>query len=149
MTRRKRDELRENVIIAAREDMLSGGWKHQAVHDAVRALDAYEAAPITGAGARYVHGSPETSAAAAGLAAVVQKSARYEVVRFLEHRGRTDDELESLTGRPHQTISSARNWLVQAGWVQDSGNRHKTRSGRPAVVWVLTRAAYEQLKGGI
>jgi hypothetical protein len=57
----------------------------------------------------------------------------------------TDDELEQRSGNSHQTISSARNWLVEAGWVQDSGKRRNTRSGRQAVVWELTPAGQRQI----
>jgi DNA-binding transcriptional ArsR family regulator len=124
------------------------------MYDAVAALDDYEAAPITGAGARSVKGAPDTSAAAAGLAEPVQYSARHRVITILARRhptvadGMTDDELERASGNSHQTISSARNWLVEAGWVRDTGIRRMTRSNRQAVVWELTPAARQQLKGG-
>jgi len=158
MTRRKRDELRENVIIAARTwrevYYLLDGPLNEALIDAVRALDEYEAAAITGAGARSVAGAPETSAQAAGLAEPVQYSTRHRVIRILDRRmerggnGMTDDELEEASGNSHQTVSSARNWLVEAGWVRDTGIRRKTRSHRQAVVWELTPAGRQQFKRG-
>lgn len=169
MTRRKRDELRENVIIAARGyveadmRMTNAGddtygqasqtaeaafWQ---LREATNALEAHEAAAITGSGARSVKGAPETSAAAAGLAEPTQYSTRWRIARLLSmhESGDTDDELEQRMGGRHQTVSSARNWLVEAGWVRDSGQRRKTRSNRMAVVWELTPAAHQQLtKGG-
>jgi hypothetical protein len=38
-------------------------------------------------------------------------------------------------------VSSARNWLVDAGWLRDSSHRRMTRNGRDAIVWELTDAA--------
>lgn len=154
MTRRKREQLREDVIIAAR-DFLQHGLVNGRPFDpsllqvAVDALDAYEAAELTGAGARSVRGAPETSAEAAGLAEPLQFSARSRIIRcLLRMGGATDDELERQMSNSHQTVSSARNWLVEAGWVRDSGLRRKTRGGRLAVVWELTPAGRQQWKGG-
>ena len=52
--------------------------------------------------------------------------------------GWTDDELEQRTGRSHQSVSATRNTLMRKGYVVDSGNRRKTRSGNDAIVWVWT-----------
>lgn len=52
--------------------------------------------------------------------------------------GLTDDDLERLTGRAHQSVSAARNHLVKRGYVTDSGQRRKNRYGNPAVVWLWT-----------
>ena len=60
---------------------------------------------------------------------------------FSELQGLTDDELERRMHRPHHTVSSARNWLVGAGWLTDSGYRRLTVSKREAIVWTLTSAA--------
>lgn len=51
--------------------------------------------------------------------------------------GLTDDQLERALGGLHQTVSAARRGLVLKGLVKDSGRRRMTRTGRPAVVWVL------------
>jgi hypothetical protein len=63
------------------------------------------------------------------------------VVRRRGQLGATDDELERLTGMLHQSASARRRELVQMGWVEDSGARRQTRSGRNAAVWVLTERA--------
>jgi hypothetical protein len=158
--RRKRTELEQAVIRAARE------WRHvdrtldlgdlvakaQAVIDAVDALDAHNVAQITAAGVPYAAGS-DTSYASAQLSKVTQGSARMEIVGQLARVsplagiGYTDEQLERRLGKSHQTVSSARNWLVQAGWVRDSGERRiNAGSKRPAAVWTLTEAAWRELR---
>lgn len=51
------------------------------------------------------------------------------------HGGLTCDELESQMGGRHQTISPRVNELRDNGWIVDSGERRRTRSGRRAIVW--------------
>lgn len=55
----------------------------------------------------------------------------------------TDDRLEQLTGRSHQSVSSARNWLVSAGYVADTGRLAATRTGHRATVWGIAPQAEE------
>lgn len=55
--------------------------------------------------------------------------------------GRTTDEVEEELNRTHQSISARVNALKDAGWIIDSGQRRKTRSGREAIVWTPTQAA--------
>lgn len=52
--------------------------------------------------------------------------------------GATDDELERLLGRSHQSVSGARNTLVRKGYVVDSGERRKNSHGNMAIVWYYT-----------
>jgi hypothetical protein len=59
-------------------------------------------------------------------------------------RGATDAELESIVGLRHQTASARRNELARDGWIEDSGARRLTDSGRHAIVWVLTPAGQDQ-----
>jgi len=59
--------------------------------------------------------------------------------------GLTDDELERRLGRSHTTVSSARNYLVNAGWLMDSGKVRQTRQKRDATVWTLTPAAIQRM----
>lgn len=51
--------------------------------------------------------------------------------------GRTDDEIEELTGLRHQTASARRRELVQHGAITASGAVRPTRSGRNATVWIV------------
>lgn len=161
--RTKRAELEQAVIVAARRwrDETSAPWGahvsyahvERVLSEAISALNAHEAAELTGSGARWVEGSPETSKEAAALANPVQGSVRRAIVALCAHTrppeaGFTDAQLERRLNRTHQTVSSARNWLVNAGWLQDSGRRFPTPSGRMAVVWELTSAAHRQLTEG-
>lgn len=53
--------------------------------------------------------------------------------------GRTCDELEEITGLPHQTVSARLRGLAKREVIADSGDRRPTRSGRKAVVWIPWR----------
>jgi hypothetical protein len=110
-------------------------------------LDAHIEA-ITDAAGAFVPGSP-TSENAARLSRLTVGSIRRRIVDEIRSIGLnsshlfglTDDELERRLHRPHTTVSSARNWLCQAGWLQDSFYTRQTSSGRDATVWELTPAA--------
>lgn len=52
--------------------------------------------------------------------------------------GATCDEIETQLNLSHQTASARIRALAKLGRIADSGNRRKTRSGRNAVVWVVT-----------
>lgn len=170
--RAKRKELADAVMVAARaaakahdtlrafmssdcpQDVLLAAMadRHDASGNlslAIEEYDAYDAAVITGAGARWAEGS-ETSRQAAFMAFPRQGSVRHQIVAMmvnvppLAHPGYTDRQLEKRLSASHQTVSSARNWLVEAGWLEDSGVRRETNK-RPATVWQLTPAGRRQL----
>lgn len=64
------------------------------------------------------------------------------ILRRLQYgTGWTTDQLVEASQRPHQSISARVNELRDAGWLVDSGDTRKTRSGMDAIVWVLTDAA--------
>lgn len=145
--RKKRVELQEAVIVAARNYVTSfpGSRPLKAygdLCDAVKELDSHEAAALTGQGARWVRGAPETSRESAVRATPIQGSTRYRIIKVLASTpsGHTDEDLEQIIGGRHQTVSSARNWLVEAGWVRDTGLRAQTKAGRDAVLWEITPA---------
>lgn len=52
--------------------------------------------------------------------------------------GRTDEELQRELEMNPSTQRPRRVELVEQGWIEDSGHRRSTRSGRSAVVWILT-----------
>lgn len=52
--------------------------------------------------------------------------------------GFTDDEMEQIMGRTHQSVSATRNTLMRKGYLVDSGVRRRTRSGNDAIVYVWT-----------
>lgn len=53
--------------------------------------------------------------------------------------GLTCDELEQILDGKHQSVSAKIREGVLNKEIEDSGMRRKTRSGRKAIVWVLTR----------
>lgn len=81
----------------------------------------------------------ETSRSAASSMVESSKAIRADVLREIRTcGGLTDDELERVLHRRHQTVSARRRELVLLGLVKDSETRRKTSSGRSAVVWVAT-----------
>ena len=56
--------------------------------------------------------------------------------------GMTDEEIQDRLHMNPSTQRPRRVELVEQGWVEDSGRRRTTQSGRSAVVWVLTPAAW-------
>lgn len=156
--RSRRRQLELEVVRAARafahSPVRSGAAGHLlAIIDAVKAMDALDPPPITGAGAPHAAGS-ETSLAAARLAYPTQRSVRRAIIAYvanvppLAHPGYTDEQLERRLSRSHQTVSSARNWLCEQGWLEDSGVRRQTGGRRQATVWQLTDAGKRQLATG-
>jgi hypothetical protein len=78
----------------------------------------------------------ETSLEAAVVVARTSARALERVVfDQLELGPKTDQELETLLGRPGNTVRPRRRSLVQRGLVEDSGLRRRTASGRKAIVW--------------
>lgn len=86
----------------------------------------------------FVAGSDTSEAAAASIDA---GSMRVRARRLLDSSldGLTSDELELITGWPHQTASARLRELVLAGVAYDSTDRRRTRHGRFAVVRRPTR----------
>lgn len=93
----------------------------------------------------------DTSANAARMALPMVAGLRRKIVYAVAKHERypvpgcTDDMLERITQRSHQSVSSARRSLVQMGWLRDSGQRENTRTGRGAVKWVLTGFGKDQV----
>lgn len=151
--RKKRVELEQKVIAAA------FAWKlakvaaltpadpaDETLIEAIEALDQCRVAELTGVGARWAEGS-DTSRLAASMAFPTQASTRREIIALLAQVGAASDRMmETALRRTHQTVSSARNWLVEAGWVRDSGRRVRQQNGRLAALWVLTDAAIVKIR---
>lgn len=70
--------------------------------------------------------------------AVTLRELVYATIKGCGTHGTTDDEMEQVLGRSHQSVSSTRRFLVKKGHVQDSGIRRNTRYGNPATVWITT-----------
>jgi hypothetical protein len=79
----------------------------------------------------------DTSRSAARRIAPKHGSMRRTIYQLVNQRtlGSTDRELEELTGWPHQTVSAARNSLVENGWLYDSGQRRRFLGSRESIVW--------------
>lgn len=68
------------------------------------------------------------------------------IVRRLVDGGLTDEELQERLGMAANTERPRRVELEEAGRVIDSGQRRKTKSGRAAVVWILTPDSLHEAK---
>lgn len=88
-----------------------------------------------------VVGSPETSSEAARLivpaAGSIRRRVLYQIWLRVDQK-MSDEMLEREMRMKHQTLSSARNWLVQQGFLVDSRLRAESSSGRKVVLWTLT-----------
>ena len=84
------------------------------------------------------------SATSAAAAAAIRKDTsrlRMEVYRCIKRRGKrgcTDEEGEEALGLGGNTYRPRRVELVAKGWIEDSGRKRPTQSGRMATVWVAT-----------
>lgn len=142
----KRRTLEEAVIAAARDCAKSFGATYSLLNEALFNLDEH-IEEITNKRGAFVAGSA-TSENAANLSTLTVGSVRRRIVDEIRSVGLnsgliglTDDEIERRLHKPHTTVSSARNWLCQAGWLEDSGHTRVTINKRDASVWKLTPAA--------
>jgi hypothetical protein len=53
-----------------------------------------------------------------------------------EKNGLTDEELERILNMKHQSVSAARNVLMNKGWVINSGKTRRNLNGNYAIVWI-------------
>jgi len=90
----------------------------------------------------YIRRDAKPTSRDAGLQAMPRSATRrycvLEAIAIAGERGRTDDELIVQLGVPHQSVGPRRLELVEGGWIEDSGQRRRTRTGADAIVWVLT-----------
>lgn len=95
----------------------------------------------------------QTSVRAALLTVPAVGTLRARVVAAVGRTSRTDDELEVLLSRTHQSVSACRNRLVADGWLEPAADTdgtpilRDTRQGHPAQAWRLTPAARDTLRG--
>lgn len=150
-------DAREAVLvalgIAAGEGILGHSYE-EAIGVLISAIDALENLPrpaINAPSPAAMGRATDTSRIAARLVWPRHGTYRREVYELVAQRpqGATDEELELVLRRPHQTISSARNSLVEDGWLYDSGKRRPTLSNRPAIVWKHNSAVHKDDDRGI
>jgi hypothetical protein len=92
-------------------------------------------APLTGSRVPVGKQHPGTSQAMARRMLREGTLRRDIVMAVREHGGLTDDDLERVLNRSHQSASGGRNALVRDGWLRDSGRTRVNRWGNEAIVW--------------
>lgn len=65
-----------------------------------------------------------------------------------DSRGFTDDDLEIVLNRAHQSVSGSRNGLVKRGYLVNSGRIRVNRHGNEAIVWIVSEWARERVTAG-
>lgn len=114
------------------------------IHDVVRPAVDDNVDPIRtgGAGASYAMGAKALPRSG---------SFKAQVLGLIRNRlnGATDDELEELTGRSHQSVSATRNSLMHDGHIvaltaMGEPVQRATRYANPAQVWVAADLAAAQ-----
>ena len=91
--------------------------------------------------APFAKNSDTSEAAAASLLGDLARLQAAVLDAIVKRGGATSDEVEEALGLPHQTVS-ARFWeLHNRGTIADSGERRRTRAGRMAAVYKLTKEA--------
>ena len=86
-----------------------------------------------------VRGSDTSEGAAASMRAVVSgvRLAVYREIRICGVQGATCDEIEVALNLRHQSASARVRELVLMGKIWDSKRKRRTRSDRPAAVYVI------------
>ena len=90
------------------------------------------------------NGAPETSRIAADQIAGHAVALRVAVLNVIRERGEygaTDQEIQTILSLSSDTEVPRRWELANVGAVVASGRQRKTRSNRPAIVWVLSEFA--------
>lgn len=109
--------------------------------------------PIEEAHLPPMHGAPTTQRmrAAAFPRSGTLRARIVALIHESDIGGRTDDELEQITGKAHQSVSACRNGLAADGWLEAAvhGNgmprMRRNRYDNMAQVWVATDAAKARL----
>jgi hypothetical protein len=145
-TRSERRAAELHVIEVARSAVRS--WNVAYLADALADLDALGLE--TPGRARANKGAPVTAKqAAVWMNGEKSKSLCSKIVRLLSQyiSGLTTEEIEVLLSGKHQSISPRITDLRDTGWLRDSEFRRKTKSGGDAIVWKLSYAAWEAIRG--
>ena len=88
--------------------------------------------------ARLSKNARSTSRQAVARNSDIIKGVQADVYAAISRQPLTDFDLEDLLGRTHQSVSAARNALMMAGLITDSGERRKNRRGNNCIVWMLS-----------
>lgn len=103
--------------------------------------------PVEAATTRVGELLPDTSHQMAAKAFPRSGTLRRRIVEAVlaSRDGLTDYQLEEATGRTHQSVSSARNGLVNDSWLVNTGRTRMNRHGNEAIVWGPTPALREEM----
>ena len=149
----RRRDLEQDVLAAAELCVDTGGTKMMGLIRAVKALRRHDLEMPDGALVGSDH--PVTSKQAAEWMAKQHPDLCAKVFREIWHAyqyaglgGLTTDHVQQRMDGNHQSISPRITQLRDEGWIRDSGERRKTRSGRAATVWQPTPAAIQAMNGG-
>ena len=88
----------------------------------------------------------DTSRMAAASVAPSFSGVRLQVLRAISRHSLTDEQGQSIVGMTGNSYRPCRVTLMDAGYVEDTGSRRKTASGRTAVVWGITAEGREYLE---
>ncbi len=86
-------------------------------------------------GAKLRRDARDTSIAAAGRTWPQSGTARERVLAAIVVLPGTDEEIADALDMNPNTQRPRRKELEEMGWIRDSGQRRKTRSGTRAIVW--------------
>jgi len=114
--------------------LLPGSWIADSIYEPKRAPADPVALPYARDSDTSEEASRRALPRAGGDARWILRLIR-NAVYFGYEGGLTCDEVEALTGLPHQTASARIRGLRSGGWIRDGGKRRNTRRGRAAVVW--------------
>ena len=90
---------------------------------------------------------PETSKVAAARIRPASGTQRAKVLAKLTAafpNGMTDEELQDSLAMNPSSQRPRRVELVEQSWIEDSGDRRKTRSGTDAIVWRYNKVSWDQ-----
>lgn len=96
----------------------------------------------------YARGSETSKAAALSLDDGRTATQRRRIMLYIaEHGPATDQELETALEIEGNAVRPRRGSLVAEGWLEDSGEKRPTASGRQATVWQLGPKGREWTRG--
>lgn len=150
MTARSKRQRAEQAVIDAAYALVDAPFyanhanREKDLRVAVEAHRELGLAPLSTRGATS-NNSTDTSAQAAASLGNVGALAMRCFDEIVLAGGLTCYQVTQILGAEHQTISARINDLMSKGWIVDSGQRRKTGSGRPAIVWKPTHNALQRL----
>lgn len=86
----------------------------------------------------------DTQLAAGARTAPRIRGHRARILALLQRQGVTDEQIATATGLGLNTVRPRRGELVSQGLVEDSGQRGRTATGSPAIIWRVTDAGRQQ-----